>query len=309
MRSLRNISLINFGITAALLAVLVVAGFRQNTLLHDYSVMVKESESTIFFYSTIREQTLEGLFSKNPSQLQAAARQVEELQVRYTTMLESHLIPSPFKLSFLQNLDLEQLVIDLRKLAGNATDNALLMEIVSQLRQINAQFLQFDRVIVSEMRNKVMQYQKICLILMGLIISLTSFSLIVLYQKSVKPLLSLASQAEQAVVDGTPLILNDDGKNSKDVQNLINNLNQKLTSTTGTSNSELTSSWRKAELSAIINEVINRINGIINYSQLLADHGETEKMGAEQKEILNKIIENGEKSAEILYKGLQEGGE
>jgi hypothetical protein len=308
MSSLRNLSLINFVITAALLAVLVATGFRQNTLLHDYSVMVKESESTIFFYSTIREQTIEGLFSRNSTQLQAAAQEVEQLQARYTAMLESPLIPSPLKLSFLQNLDLEQLVIDLRKLAGNATDNTLLLKIVSQLRQINTQFLQFDRVIVSEMRNKVMQYQKRCLILMGLIISLTSFSLIALYQKSVKPLLSLSSQAEQALVDGVPLILKDDGKNSKDVQNLINNLNQKLSSTAGTSSSDLTSSLRKAEISAIINEVINRLNGIINYSQLLADHYEAEEMGAEQKDILNKIIENGEKSAEILYKGLQEGG-
>lgn len=309
MRSLRKLSLINFVIAALLLAVLVATGFRQNTLLHDYSVMVKESERTIFFYSTIREQTTEGLLSRNSTQLLAAAREVEQLQTRYTAMLESPLIPSQLKLSFLQNLDLEQLVIDLRKLANNATNNTVLLKVVSQLRQINTQFLQFDRVIVSEMRNKVMLYQKRGLILMGLIISLTSFSLIVLYQKSVKPLISLSFQAEQALADGTPLILKDDGKNSIEVQNLINNFNQNLNSPTKTVNSDLTYGRRKAEISPIINAVINRLNGIINYSQLLADYFDAEKVGAEQKDILNKIIENGEESAAILYKGLQEGGE
>ena len=307
MRSLRKISLINFVITAILLAILVATGFRQNTLMHDYSVMVKESESTIFFYSTIREQTTEGLLFRDSTQLLAAAREVEQLQTRYIAMLESPLIPSQLKLSFLQNLDLEQLVIDLKKLANNAADNTLLLKVVSQLRQINTQFLQFDRVIVSEMRNKVMLYQKRGLVLMGLIISLTSFSLIVLYWKSVKPILSLSFQAEQALAEGTPLTLKDDGKNSIEVQNLINNINRKLNSPSETSNYDLTSSRRSAEVSTIANEVINRLNGIINYSQLLADSCEVGKEGGEQKNILNKIIENGEKSAAILQKGLQEG--
>lgn len=305
MRSLRKLSLINFVVAAILLAVLIATGFRQNVLLHDYSVMVKESESTIFFYSTIRDQTTEGLLSRNSTQLLAAAREVEELQARYTAMLESPLIPSQLKLSFLQNLDLEQLVIDLRKLAANPTNNIVLLEVVSQLRQINLQFLQFDRVIVSEMRNKVMQYQKRGLILMGLIISLTSFSLIILYQKSVKPLISLSSQAEQALVDGIPLVLEDDGKNSTEVQSLIYNFNQNLNSPVETRSFDLSNSRGKEEISSIINEVINRLNGIINYSQVLADYCEEENVGAEQRDIVDKIIENGEKSAAILHKSLQ----
>lgn len=308
MQSLRKLSLINFVITAGLLALLVATGFRQNTLMKDYTVMVKESESTIFFYSTIREQTTEGLLSKNSSQLLAAAREVEQLQARYTEMLESPLIPSQFKLSFLQNLDLEQMVIDLRKLADNVTDDTLLLKVVSQLRQVNTQFLQFDRVIVSEMRNKVMLYQKRALILMGLIISLTTSSLIVLYKRSVKPLLTLSLQAEKSLKDGTPLILADSWKSSIEVQNLINSFNQNLESPKESHNSELIQSRRNAEISAIINEVINRLNGIINYSQLLADYCESEKVGEEQKDILNKIIKNGEQSAAILHKGLQEGG-
>ncbi|MCF8057491.1 MAG: hypothetical protein K9K37_12750 [Desulfocapsa sp.] len=307
MRSLRRLSLITFFGTALLLAVLILTGFRQNSLMRAYSAIVKESESTIFFYSTIREQTTEGLLSKNRTQLLAAAREIEQLQGRYTAMLDNRLIPSQYKLSFLQNFDLEQLVVNLRNLTDNITDRALTLKIISQLRQVNTQFLQFDRIVVSEMRNKVMEYQKRGLVLMGFIVFLTSFSLIILYQKAVKPLISLADQTEQAIIAGTPLRLKNEEKSSVEVKALINSLNQLLQNPVETNSDNLTHERREAEISAIINEVTNRLNGIINYTQLLADYCETEKIGDEQKNILYKIIENGEKSAAILQKGLQGG--
>ena len=62
MRSLRRLSGVTFLGTALLLGALVLTGFRQNSLMSDYSTIVKESESTIFLYATIREQATEGLF-------------------------------------------------------------------------------------------------------------------------------------------------------------------------------------------------------------------------------------------------------
>jgi len=308
MRSLRRLSFVTFLGTAVLLAVLVLTGIRQNSMMSDYSAIVKESESTIFFYSTIREQTTEGLLSKAPTQLLAAARQVEQLQGRHTAMLDNHLIPSQYKLSFLQNLDLEQLVLNLRSLADNGRDGDLTLKIIGQLRQINTQFLQFDRIVVTEMRNRVMQYQKWALVLMGLITCLTSFSLIILYQKAVKPLVSLTGQAKKALSDGTPLDIKDEKTGSVEVKSLMNSFNALLQNPVEARNQNLTHDRREAEISAIINEVTNRLNGIINYSQLLADYCEAEKVGDEQKSILYKIIENGEKGAAILQKGLP-GGE
>ena len=217
------------------------------------------------------------------------------------------MIPSQHKLSFLQKLDLEGVVINLRNLAENPASKPLSLEIISQLRQINKQFLQFDRIVVSEMRNRVMQYQKRALVLMGLIIFLTCSTLIILYRKSVKPLIDMAAQAEQAMPDGKLLELKEGAKSSVEVRVLIDSFNQLLQKPKEKSPDNLTYNRREAEFSAIINEVTNRLNGIINYSQLLADYCEAEKVGSEQKQILYKIIENGEKSAEILQKGLHGG--
>ena len=305
MRLLRKLSTVTFLSTALLLGMLVFIGIRQNTLTSDYSTIVKESESTIFLYATIQEQATEGLLSRNPSQLLSAAKEFEQLQGRYVAMLDNRLIPSQYKLSFLQELDLGRVVINLRNLAENPINEDLILKIISQLRQMNKQFLQFDRIVVNEMRDRVMQYQKRALVLMGVIICLTCFSLIILYLKSVKPLIDMATQAEQALLDGTPLTLGKEGKSSVEVRTLITAFNQLLQKPKEESPDDLRYNRRETEFSAIINEATNRLNGIINYSQLLVDYCETENVGGEQKQILCKIIQDGEKCAVILRKGLQ----
>lgn len=307
MRSLRNLCAFTFLGTALLLGALVLTGFRQNLLMSNYSTIVKEIESTIFLYSTIREQATEGLLSRNPTQLLSAAKEFEQLHGRYTSMLDNHLIPSQYKLSFLQELDLEQVVINLRTLAENPANDNSTLKIISQLRQINKQFLQFDRIVVNELRNRVMQYQKWGLVLMGLIIFLTCSTLIILYKKAVKPLIDLAAQVEETLPKGKPLQLQKEKNYSVEIKSLITSCNQFLQHPQGTHSDSLTYSRREAEFSAIVNEVTNRLNGIINYSQLLADYCESEEAADEQKQILYKIIENGEKSAEILQKGLHGG--
>ena len=303
MRSLRRLSRITFLLTAILLAALVITGYHQNKLMSNYSTIVGESEKTIFLYATIREQTTEGLLSRDPTSLTGAAKEFEKFNGRYTSMLDNHLIPSQYKLSFLQNIDLEQVVINLRNLAEKPDNEGVILEILKQLRKINKQFLQFDRIVISEMRNRVMQYQKRALILMGLIIALTCFTLLILYQKSVKPLLDLAAQAEQSLLDSEFIPLAAENNSSEEIKALITSFNQLLHPSQENSLTDPAHKQREAEFSTIINEVTNGLNGIINYSQLLADYFEAEKLGDEQREILHKIIENGEKSAVILQKG------
>lgn len=307
MRSLRRLSAATFLATALLLGVLILTGLRQNILTSDYSTIVQESESTIFLYATIQEQATEGLLSRDPSQLLGAAKEFEQLQSRYVALLDNPLIPSQYKLSFLQEVDVGRVVINLRNLAENSTNEDLILKIIAQLRQMNKQILQFDRIVVNEMRNRVMQYQKRALVIMGMIIFLTCFSLIMLYLKSVKPLIDLATQAEQALLDDAPLQLGKEKKNSVEVRALITSFNQLLQKPREENPDELTYTRREAEFSAIINEATNMLNGIINYSQVLADYCEAEKVGGEQKQILYKIIENGEKCAAVLQKGRHGG--
>jgi hypothetical protein len=291
--------------TALLLATLVLAGFRQNILAHDYNTIVQESESTIFLYTTIQDQATQGLLSRDQSQLLGAAKEFEQLQSRYVALLDNPLIPTQYKLSFLQELDFGRMVVNLRNLSDKPTNDDLILQIIGQLRLMNKQFLQFDRIVVNGMRNRVMEYQKIALILMGMIISLACYNLIMLYLNSVKPLISLATQAEQALLDGAPLYLGKAGGKSVEVSAVTTAFNHLLQKNTKKEPDDLAFNRRVAEFSAIINEATNRLNGIINYSQLLADSYEKENINGEQQQILGKIIQNGEQCAVILRKGIQ----
>jgi len=306
MRSLRRLSAVTLLGTALLLAALVLTGIRQNNLALDYSTFVQESESTIFLYATIQDQATQGLLSHDQSQLQGAAKEFEQLQSRYVALLDNPLIPTQYKLPFQQELDFGRVVVNLRNLAEKPTNGDLILQIMGQLRLMNKQFLQFDRVVVNGMRNRVMEYQKTALVLMGMIISLTSFSLIMLYLNSVKPLIALAIQAEQALLDGSPFYFGRTGGDSVEVSAIVAAFNHFLQNTTKKDPDDLAHHRREAEFSAIINEATNRLNGIINYSQLMADSCEKENnTTGDQKQILGKIIQNGEQCAVILRKGIQ----
>jgi len=305
MRSLRRLSAVTLSGTVLLLAALVLTGIHRNNLARDYSMIVQESESTIFLYTTIQDQATQGLLSRDQSQLQGAAKEFEQLQSRYVALLDNPLIPTQYKLSFLQEMDLGRVVVNLRNLAEKTTNDDLILQIVGQLRLMNKQFLQFDRIVVNGIRNRVMEYQKTALILMAMIISLTCFSLIILYLNSVKPLIALAMQAKQALMDGIPLYLGKMGGKSVEVSAVITAFNHLLQKTAKKEPDELAYKRREAEFSTIINEATNRLNGIINYSQLLADSCKEENSNDDQKQIIEKIIHNGEQCAVILRKGIQ----
>lgn len=303
MRSLRRLCRITFIATALLLAILVLTGFQQSTLIDNYNTIVEESERTIFLYTTIREQTTEGLLSRDATLLQASAKEFAKLNGIYTSMLDNHLIPSQYKLSFLKDLDLELVVVSLKNLALKPDNEELKLKILNQLRQINQQFLQFDRIVIGEMKTRVMRHQKSALILMGFIVALTCFTLIILYQKSVTPLLNLADQAATAQAEGEITTLTTGKNSSVEINALTNSFNQLLTSR-AKNNSLTLPKGRDTDFSAIVNEVMNGLNGIINYSQLLTDYGEAEKIGDEQKVVLSKIINTAEKIAAVLQKYL-----
>jgi hypothetical protein len=305
MRSLRRLSAVTLLGTALLLAAVVLTGIRQNTLALDYSTIVQESESTIFLYTTIQDQATQGLLSRDQSQLLGAAKELEKLQSRYVALLDSPLIPAQYKLSFLQELDFGRMVVNLRNLAEKPANNDLILQIMGQLRLMNKQFLQLDRVVVNGMRNRVMEYQKTALVLMGMIISLTCFSLIILYLNSVKPLIALSRQSQQAMLEGIPLDLGKTGGGSVEVNTVITAFNHVLHKKIKNDPENLAHNRRETEFSAIINEATNRLNGIINYSQLLVDSPEMENTSGDHKQILGKIIQNGEQCALILRKGIQ----
>lgn len=305
MRSLRRLGALTLMGTAILLAALVLTGLRHNSLDQDYRAIVQESEATIFFYTTIQDQIVLGLISADQSALLGAAKELEQLQSRCVALLDNPLIPAEYKLFFLKELDFGGMIVNLRNLADKPAQNELLLQITGQLRLLNKQFLQFDRIVVNNMRNRVMEYQKIALILMGMIIFLVCYSLIILHLHAVKPLVNLARATEKAVADRSSLHLGKGGGKSFEINNVVAAFNLLMERLATREPDDLPYYKREAEFSAIINEATNQLNGIINYAQLLADSSDLESAGSKQGEVIEKIIESGEQCAVILRKGIQ----
>ena len=305
MQSLRRFNIAILSIIALLLAALVVTGFRKHNMAFDYSAIVQESESTIFLYTTVQDQATEGLLARDRAQLFAAAKEFEQLQSRYTALLDNPLISTQYKLSFIRDLDLGRVVVGLRTLAEKPANEELILQIMAQLRHINKQFLQFDRIVINEMRSRVMEYQKIALIIMCAIVSLACFSLIILYLKSVKPLTTLSSQVDQALEQGVPINLDKSGASSVEVRSIISGINRLIERDIPEGYDPHSLTRREAEISTLINEAINRVNGIINYAQLALDSMESNTNEINQHELLNKIVRTGEQCAVTLRKGIK----
>ena len=290
-------------LTVVLLAVLIVTGFKQYNLAHRHNSLVKESEKTIFLYATIREQVTEGIISKNPLSLTTAADGFERLYSRFTAILENQLIPNQYKLSFIQEMDLEQIVINLKKLSSHPENNTLSLTVANQLRQMNNQFLQFDRIVVSEMRNKIIRYQKNGLILMGLVILFTCFTLLLTYSESIRPLIQLEAQLKQAISDNRPIQLENKKIHNPVIKKLIVSFNTFLQKSRENHPINPEHLHQFPEFSLICNEISNRLNAIINYAQLLIDHSQKHHTNDEElNNRLHEIIDNGEKSAVVLQK-------
>jgi hypothetical protein len=305
MQSLRRFNIAIFSIIALLLATLVVTGFRKHNRAFDYSAIVQESESTIFLYTTIQDQATEALLSRDRSQLFAAAKEFEQLQSRYTALLDNPLISTQYKLSFIRDLDLGRVVVGLRTLAEKPANDELTLQTMAQVRHINKQFLQFDRIVINEMRSRVMEYQKIALIIMGAIVSLACFSLIVLYLKSVKPLTALSSQVDKALQHGLPINIDTASASSVEVRSIINGINHLIQRNTPEGYDPQSLARREAEISTLINETVNRVNGIINYAQVLMDSIASNTDEINQQELLNKIVHTGEQCAVTLRKSIK----
>jgi hypothetical protein len=300
MHSLKKTGYLAFVAVATLLIVVLLLGIRQYLLTGQYTAIIRQSEESIFQFSTIRERITESLITHDWDKAAAAAQDFKELNATLVRLQESDLIPPEYKLDMAKQIDLSGLAITSRNITSTEDKIAHSLKLQNQMRTLAEYLLQFDRIIVSQMRAKVVHFQTIMIGSLGIIICIISFTLILLYQKALIPLLHLADQ----VSAGDPGFQNftSSGGACAEIEKLTQTLaewSQNRGSGPGKGESPIKSD---PQMAAIINEGTNLSNGIINYAQLLSDSFEEPGEGTEEKIILEKIISAGERIAAILKK-------
>ena len=148
------------------------------------------------------------------------------------------------------------------------------------------------------MRAKLVHFQTIMIGALGSIICIISFSLILLYQKTLLPLIHLSEQAreEKILIEG----FNYSPDSCTEIAELAEAVNELLQQQQSEHATEESPKKNDEQLAAIINEGTNLSNGIINYAQLLSDSLQDTTVTIEDKNILTKIISAGERIATIL---------
>ncbi len=300
MYSLKKTGYLAFASVACLLVFVVLLGIRQYQLTGQYNKIITQSEESIFQFAAIREQITASLIEKNWDKVVAASRDLKDLNSTLVRLQENDLIPAEYKLDMAKQVDLSGLAISSKNIIAAEDKIAYSLNLQRQTRTLADYLQQFDRIIVSQMRAKLVHFQTIMIGALGTIICIISFSLILLYQKTLLPLVHLSEQAREKdiLADGFTYSID----SCTEIAELAETVNGLLQNRQPENAANESPKKYDEQLAAIINEGTNLSNGIINYAQLLSDSFQDTTGNIEGKNILEKIISAGERIATILKK-------
>lgn len=300
MYSLKKTGYLAFISVACLLAFVVLLGFRQYQLTGQYNMIITQSEEAIFQFSTIREQITASLIEKDWEKVVVASRELKDLNSTLVRLQENDIIPAEYKLDMAKQVDLSGLAISSKNIIAAEDKVAHSLNLQRQTRILADYLLQFDRIIVSQMRAKVVRFQTIMIGALGSIICIISFSLILLYQKAILPLIHLSEQARGNDIHADGLSYSPE--TCTEIVELAESVNALLQQRQPENGENKPLKNHNEQLASIINEGTNLSNGIINYAQLLSDSFQELTEAVEGKDILAKIISTAERIATLFKK-------
>jgi len=297
MRSLKKTSYLTFMGVASLLILVIVLGLRQYQLSERYNSIITQSEKMIFQFSTIREQITTSLIKNDWQEIAGTSNQLNSLNSLVARLQENVLIPGEYRLDMARQIDLTGLAISSKGIQSSNNKLAASLVLQNKMRTLAEYLLQFDRVVVSQMRAKLIQFQTIMIGALGCVICLISFSLLSLYKHGITPLLHLTEQTEDPDVSINGLQYN--SSTSLEIVQFIDSINDLLDKNTNKKSDDNSSDKRREDLAGVINQMNNLSNGIINYAQLLKDTYREVDMGGEEIKIVENIIESAEQIAKL----------
>lgn len=267
MYSLKRLIWLAFLVVSILLAGIILLGGYQYRLAGGYSQVISQNESALFHFMTIRETITETLIAREWDRLGMVSGDIEKLNSELSLLKENKLVSAELKLALVDKIDLTGLAILLRQVINDSDKVTRSKQLQEQLRSISDFLLQYDRIIVGQARERIVNFQTVVIGALGLIISLASFSLILLYRNTVSPLLQMSSQMQSDTFDSKALTLGQPvAKEVADLAEAIEKLELRSHDRTG---QDQNGRDVKALLGETVNENTNRLNGIINYAQLL----------------------------------------
>lgn len=301
MRSLKKMAYMAFAGVIILLVFVIILGIRQYRLTESYNAIITQSEEMIFQFATIREQITTSLIEKDWTKIISAADRLKNLNSTLARLQENSLIPGEYRLDMAKQLDLSGLAIASREILSSTDKTAYSLGLQNKMRLLAEYLMHFDRIIVSQTRAKVLQFQTVMIGALGAVICLLSFSLLFLHKRTMVPLFHMARQAGDSTTLAQGFTCSADAcieivEVTQAVNSLLQAEGKKQPEPAGTTQ------VNHQQLATILNESTNLSNGIINYAQLLTDTYQEVGRGTEETKILQNIIDAAERVAQLNKK-------
>lgn len=295
LNSTKSIIYISFFIVGISLFLVIILGARQFQMNREYSEITGLSERALFTFATLREQVTESLISRDYQLLKGVIPEIEELNNTISRFFDSSIVPGQYKLALTDRIDLAGLVIDLRKVGSDQDDPDSGLKIQQDLRVIGDNLFKIDRVITGQIRNSVISFQLGMIGAMGLLISCTSFILVLLYRKTIAPIFNLSRQISSNPLEHDQLVCSNEV--ATEIIEITASLNRIIAEQSKVNGIDTSLGHEDQEtISRTINETANNLNGMINYAQLLMESDS--QLAEDQKRMLEQIIDSGERIAD-----------
>lgn len=286
-----------------MLLIVLVFSVGQFMLNSQYRQIIKQSEQAIFEFNATREQMISSLIKKDFNKVTLVADDLHTLNSTLVDLQENSLIPTQYKLDMVNRVDLTEMVILAKDIADNSDRVAASLELQSQMRGIGEYLLRFDRIIVSQMKAKVVHFQTIVIGILGVVLSMITFALLLLYRRAIRPLSSLTEQVKNpSVFEGGVGVVENSSVEIGELRTAINTIIETSQSTTTNKQTDNNSAEFSDRFAGVLNAITNLLNGIINYAQLLDDSCDKQSERKGEKKMIQSIISYAERISVILSK-------
>lgn len=278
------------GITV-LLSVVIIMALLQYRLTAQYNEIIDQGEKVVFRFSSLREYLTRALLERNWKQLEGFESKIETLNSDFSKLLDHQLIPTQYKLALIDKVGIGEIALLARQLANEDDKLAPALKLHDRLRTMSDQLMQFDRVLIGQMKSNLVRFQNLVIGALALITGAISLLFVFLYRKALLPLMDLSRQVHETDRERELVIAPEACQELKDLTERLNFL---LSGEPGYAVEGNVFSPHE------VNVLSNQLNAIINYTQLLLDNDTQRENHPEEVKILRSIMMSGEQISLIL---------
>ncbi len=301
----RILSLFTFSTIALLLLIIFFAG-KQYLLYRHCGQMLESSQHLLFQFTGIKEHINERLLHNKSINSQELIKEIQSLDDGLNGILDDVLIPEEYKLNFLSQFDLVDITVTLRSINNSegSPETNQLTKLTAQLQNINSKLSVFHQLLSRYTQKQLLGLHRALVGLLAIVIALVSIMLLVINQYITSPIIHYCKNLFPEEKDSISLFTL-----HKTIENLAIQPIARSTQPNDGNADELSVLYRNSSvgnlLGGLSNELTNRSNGIINYTQAILDLSEDLQIDNDSKQLLQKLFAEEKKMAELLMHMLQ----